>query len=155
MLSIQHETTIDASTEAVWEATVDIEALPEHTPTITYAVRLDGGPLAPGSRVRLKQPGQRSAVWTVTHMDRPRRFVWETRSLGMRTVGIHDIEGGPTTTNRLTVELHGRMAKLAGRALRPLIARSLAKENAGIKAAAESLGFDDPGRGGSTIATSD
>jgi len=36
---------------------------------MTSVERLDDGPITLGSRARVKQPGQRPAVWTVTELE--------------------------------------------------------------------------------------
>ena len=62
-MEISNSLFIQADAETVWALTVDVEALPALTPTISKASRLDHGPLAVGSRVRLKQPAQLGAIW--------------------------------------------------------------------------------------------
>jgi len=136
---VRHELEIRAPLERVWELTVDVESWPDVTPTVTAVERLDAGPLCVGSRTRLEQPGQPPRVWTVTALEPRRRFAWSTRLLGTTMTGAHELE--PTqagTRNALSVELTGRGSGLLGLLLRLPIARAIARENEGFRAAAES-----------------
>lgn len=133
-----HELTIHSPVSAVWQATLDLESLPDLSPTLTWLERLDSGPIEVGSAARLKQPGQRAKVWTVTTVRPEELFEWETTIAGVRTVATHRlaaVEGG--CRNTLVLTLHGRGAGLlrflAGRSMRA----ALAKENAGFKRKAE------------------
>jgi uncharacterized membrane protein len=130
--------TIDAPVERVWELTLDVEALPSITPTVTSVERLDDGPVQIGSRTRLAQPGLPRRVWTIEELDAPFRFAWATRLLGVRMVGIHELASAGEDRCELTlrVRLEGRGAglleSLGGRSM----ARALAAENAGFARAA-------------------
>lgn len=129
---------IDAPLERLWALTLDIESLPSVTPTVTAADRLDDGPVAVGSRARLRQPGLPARTWTVEVVDAPTRFAWATRLLGVRMVGVHELT--PTADGRceltLRVQLQGRGAGLLGRLGGANLARTLAAENAGFARAA-------------------
>ncbi len=129
---------IAAAVEDVWAMTVAVEGLPSITPHIQAATRLDEGPLAVGSRVRLKQSSARPAVWTVTEIDEPHRFVWESRVLGVRTVASRELEPVDEGTRQtLRVQLDGRGAALMASMAGSRIAASLATENAGFRERAE------------------
>ena len=137
-MKIQHSTQIDAPIERVWSLTVDIESWPEITPTVTSVERLDTGALMIGSRAELKQPGQGTKVWTVTELERGRRFAWSARLMGTRMTGRHLLaEEADGTRNTLEIEIEGKLAPLVGLLLRWPIGRALRQENAGFKAAAE------------------
>lgn len=130
--------TIDAPIEKLWALTVDIEAWPSFTPTMTSVRRLDDGPLTVGSSAVVAQPGLGKRTWTVTTLEPQRRFVWETRLLGARLVGIHELEaldGG--CRSRLVVEQSGLTSKLVGALAGGPIAKAIATENAGLKRRAE------------------
>jgi uncharacterized membrane protein len=136
---ITDELVIDAPIGAVWNLTVDIEGLPGVTPTVTSVERLDDGPLGVGSRARLKQPGQRPAVWTVTRFEPQSDFAWSSSFLGIRMVGGHHLEsvdGG--TRNTLSIELTGFGSGMMGRLVGGRIAEAIATENRGFAAAAAS-----------------
>ena len=64
-MRIEHEVTIRASVDDVWALTIDVEALPTITPTMTSVRRLDNGPIGVGSKAVIKQPGQAERTWTV------------------------------------------------------------------------------------------
>jgi uncharacterized membrane protein len=134
----EHSLAVDAPASVVWDFTVDIDNLPSVTPTITSVERLDSGPLAVGSRARLKQPRQAPAVWTVTELDEGRAFVWQTRRLWLTMVGAHRIEDlGDSCRNTLTLELNGWGSRLLGALLGRTVRSTIATESTTLKAAAE------------------
>lgn len=138
-MEVRHELEIEAPLERVWALTVAVEDWPRITPTVTAVERLDDGPLRIGSRARLEQPGQPSRVWTVTALEPPHRFAWSTRLLGHTMTGVHELEATDVgTRNELSVELTGGASILLGLLLRVPIARAIARENEGFRAAAES-----------------
>ena len=138
-MQLEHEVLIAAPVERVWALTVDIANWPKFTPTMQSVEPLDDGPVRVGTQARVKQPGQRPTVWTVSELNEGSLFAWGTTLLGVRMVGRHELYPAPEgTRNRLVLELDdGLRARiltaLVGRQLRA----SLAKENAGFKAAAE------------------
>lgn len=138
-MEITDTTIIDAPVERVWALTLDLEALPSTTPTVTEVERLDDGLVQVGSRARLVQPGLPRRVWTVEEVDAPHRFAWATRLLGVRMIGVHELaEAGPHRCRlTLRVVFEGRGAGLLARVGGRSIARSLAAEGAGFARAAE------------------
>jgi uncharacterized membrane protein len=137
-MRIEDDLELAAPTESVWALTIDIERWPQLMSTVTSVERLDPGPLRAGSTARLKQPGQRATVWTVSEVDPGRRFAWWARTQGMRVVATHTLTPtGTGTRNHLAIDLDGPAAPVLGRVLRRRIARVLAAENAAFKAAAE------------------
>lgn len=140
-MRIEHELVIKAPIERVWELTIGIESWPGITPTtITSVQRLDDGPLQTGSRTRLKQPGQRATIWTVTVVEPPHTFAWQARTLGVTMTATHTLtSSGPgTTTNRLAIDIDGPLALVLGGMFRRKIRQVLATENESFKATAES-----------------
>ena len=137
-MRIEHTIGIDAPVSEVWALTIDIETLPSLTSTITSAERLDDRPLTVGSKVRLKQPGQRERVWTVTALEPERLFAWSTRAMGTTMTATHELTGsGDGTNNTLRIDIEGALAPLVGALVKKPIAKALATENMGFKRAAE------------------
>jgi ligand-binding SRPBCC domain-containing protein len=141
-MEITHTIAIPAPVDRVWELTLDVERLPEITPTITSVECLDDGPVTRGTRLRLRQPSLPQREWTVEEVSAPHRFVWATRLLGMRMAAVHDL--APTDDGHceltLRVRFEGRGSTLLGTLSKRSIAASLAIENAGFAAAASDDG---------------
>jgi uncharacterized membrane protein len=137
-MEINNTITIDAPVERVWALTVDLDQLPAITPTVSAVERLDDGPVAIGSRARLRQPGLPPRVWTVEAVDEPRRFAWATSLLGVRMVGVHELTplDGERCQLTLRVLFEGRGSGVLARFGGASIARSLAAENLGFAQAA-------------------
>ncbi len=137
-MRIENTVTIAAPIEKVWDITLDVEKWPDHTPTMTSIQRLDSGPLKVGSKVQIKQPGQRAKTWTVTLVDPPTGFAWSTRMAGTTLTATHLLTPSQTgTTNSLRVDLEGPRKVALGAMLRRPILSAISKENEGLKAAAE------------------
>jgi uncharacterized membrane protein len=144
-MGIESSLVIAASVERVWELTGDVESWPKSTPTMTSVVRLDDGALRVGSKARVVQPRQRPATWTVTRIERPHLFEWETKVLSITITASHRLEAAPDACrNTLTVELSGfgslLLARLVGRKIR----EAIETENQGFKRTAETM-VDPPG----------
>lgn len=139
-MRIEHELTIPAPIDEVWEMTIDVESWPTMTPTMTSVRRLDDGPFGVGSQARIEQPKQRPRIWTVTRFEAPHRFEWQatlgtvTMTGGHELTSLDDDPAGAATRNRLTLDLtgfgSGLLARLAGRQL----AAAIATENEGFRA---------------------
>jgi len=137
-MRIEDSIDIAAPPERIWDLTVDVEAWPRHTASITSVERLDDGPLRIGSTAKIKQPGQGAKTWTVDTLEQGHRFAWSTRALGARMTGTHVVDAQPSgTRNTLRIDIVGPLAPLLG----PLVARPIRKalrmENEGFKRAAE------------------
>lgn len=142
-MDIKDTLEIAAPVDEVWALTADIESWPATTPTITSLERLDEGPLGVGSKARIKQPGMRPAVWTVTAFEPNRRFAWETKLATVTLRGTHELASTDAgCRNTLSIELaglgSGLLAALAGSRLR----KAITTENLGFKRAAESPSVD-------------
>lgn len=140
-MQMEHTIQIEAPIERVWALTTDVERWPDTTPTMTRVETLDAEPLQIGSEARIKQPGQPSRVWTVGVLDDTgddRTFSWSTRAFGCTMTGTHTLRSTPAgTANTLALDLQGRLAGVVGRLFGRPMRRSLEKENAGFKHAAE------------------
>lgn len=137
---IEHEIEIEAPVGVVWALTEAIEGWPDFTPTMTRIERLDDGPLAAGSRARVKQPWQREAVWTVTTIDPPTRFAWKRRMGPMTIVATHAlVETGRGCTQTLTVEMTGFGSAVFGVLSGAQIYGSLGAENKSFRRRAEEI----------------
>jgi uncharacterized membrane protein len=139
-MKIQHRIDIHAPIARVWDITLDVESLPDHTPTMTSVHRLDEGAMAVGSQARIKQPGQPERTWTVTELEPQRRFAWSTRAMGTTMTGIHEFEPSEDgTASTLSIDLAGPIAPLFGLLAGRAIRNAITKENNGIKTAAEAI----------------
>jgi uncharacterized membrane protein len=128
---------IDAPAELIWELNTDVERWPARTPTVQSVARLDDGPFRVGSRARIKQPGQRSATWTVTRMLPGHEFSWQSKRRGLVLTGTHRVEtAGPETRNTLEIEVTGPLSRVFGLLFGVAIRRALRLENAGFKSEA-------------------
>jgi len=140
---IEDELLINAPVDAVWQLTTDVEAWPQLSPTtMTRVERLDAvdGPMHVGSQARIKQPGQRPAVWTVTDYRPNASFVWETAVYGIKTVATHTLsEVDGSCRNQLRIEMTGRGSKLLGRLLAGRVRKTISTENRCFKAKAEAM----------------
>ena len=117
----------------------EVELWPEWAPTTTSVRRLDDGPLAVGSRVRVEQPRLPPTVYVVTELEPSRSFTWVASGPGVRATARHLLEDlGPGGTRvTLAVGLAGPVGVVMGRFYRRLTDRYLAAEAAGIKARSE------------------
>lgn len=140
---VEHQQLIAVSPSVVFALNTDIERWPALTPTITSVSRIDSGLLRVGSQARVKQPGQRVAVWTVDVLEPDRRFVWSTRMPGVQVVATHVVEVTPDgSRNTLGVDISGVVGALLGPLLRRKLRHVLATENEGFRRAAEEFGAE-------------
>lgn len=125
---------VAAPIERVWAETIDIEAWPEWTPTVTRARRLDGGPIGPGSRVLIQQPKLPPALWIVESIDPPREMKLRTGIPMMRVIAHHRIDPAPSgCAVTLTIRIVGFFSALLARATRDINVRYLELEAEGLK----------------------
>ena len=138
---LENELVIDAPVAVVWKLTEDVEGWPATTPTVTSVERLDSGPMRVGSTARVKQPGQRVAVWTVSSFRPDEEMAWGAKVFGVQMVGTHRLTpiGDDRCRNLLSIDMSGRGAALLGRVVGKRILAAITTENEGFKRAAEAL----------------
>ncbi|MGW4248115.1 SRPBCC family protein, partial [Nocardia sp. NPDC004722] len=90
MFEVTSETTADPG--RAWTALITVTDWPEWTASMTAVHPLDPGPLGPGSRVRISQPGLPALVWTVTDFREGVEFTWAAASAGVRTLARHRLD---------------------------------------------------------------
>jgi hypothetical protein len=129
---------IDAPPNGVMAILCDIDRWPEWTSTMTSVRRIDIGPLALGSRARVRQPKLLPAIWVVTEFDEKSGFTWMSRSPGVQVAAGHRVE---TTGNgcraTLSLQFSGLFGPLLARVLRGMNERYLTTEAKGLKERAE------------------
>ncbi len=140
--TVQYEVSddIDAPIEQIWSVLTDVERMPEWTSSMTHARRLDQGPLAVGSTVRIKQPRLPAAVWRVRELTPMRSFSWTATSGGITTDARHALAtgSGRTTTVTFTIRQSGLLAPLVGLLTAALTRRYVNAELQGLKSRSES-----------------
>jgi uncharacterized membrane protein len=139
--SVRYEVSaeIDAPPELVWSVLTDVARMPEWNSSMTLVERLDQGPFAVGSSVRIKQPRLPTAVWRVVELTPQRSFSWKTTASGVTTDAGHvlatALSGGTDVT--LTLGLNGLLAPLVGLLTSALARRYVDMELEGLKARSE------------------
>ncbi len=130
---------VEAPVEQVWEVLREVERWPEWTPTVTSVRRLDDGPLAVGSRVRVEQPRIPPTDYVATELEPSCSFTWVATGPGVRTTARHLLEELDTGGTRVTlaVEQAGPGGVVMGRFYRRLTDRYLTAEIEGIRARSE------------------
>jgi uncharacterized membrane protein len=130
---------VEAPVEQVWEVLLDVERWPEWATTVTSVRRLDDGPLAVRSRVRVEQPRIPPTEYVVTELEPRRSFTWAATAPGVRTTARHMLEDLGTGGTRVTlaVEQAGPVGVVMGRFYRRLTDRYLTAEAAGLKGRSE------------------
>ena len=131
---------IAAPPSLVWAVMSDVERWHEWTSTVTSITRRDSGPLAIGSRLRIRQPKLLPADWVVTEIAENRGFKSITRGPGVSVMAHHWIastDHGSRVT--LSIQFHGLLGGLIARMTHRLNNEYLAIEAAGLKRRAEAL----------------
>ena len=135
---------IDASARLVWDVFSDVERWPEWTASVTSLKALDGPGLAVGKRFEIKQPRLPRLVWEVTALDEGSSWTWEQRSLGGRTVAVHEVHPeGERTLVRQRLDQQGPVGSLIGRLMRGTTKRYLELEAQGLKARSRAIAWLD------------
>lgn len=133
------ETRVDiaAAPEDIWAVLVDVERWPQWTDSMSEVRLLGEGPLAVGTRVRIKQPRLPPTVWEVTSMEPLHSFSWTAAAAGMTTVADHRVTStstasGPVTVT-LTIRRSGALAPLVDLVLGGVTRRYVSMEAEGLK----------------------
>lgn len=138
--NVRHQVTVPiaASAEAAWLVLADLERWPTWTASMTRVERIGGGELAPGLRVKVKQPKLLEAEFEVTDATRGRAFTWVSKAPGIVTTASHDLadQGEGTSEVTLTFEMVGPLAGVTGLLFERLIRRYVQMEAEGLAKAA-------------------
>ncbi len=108
--------TINASQETIWKVLSDVSRWSDWTPTVTKVEVLDSPELKLGNRYKVIQPKLQPAEWTVTVLNSPSNFTWESKAPGMHMVAEHILasKGASQTELTLTFAFNGWLGKLIG-----------------------------------------
>ncbi len=137
-MRFEASTRIGATPQRVWQIYADVERWPEWTWSVTSVERLDTGPLALGSRVRIRQPRLPTTVWTVTELVPGHHFLWQATGLGTTSIGGHFVDAdGEQARATARLDQHGPGGALIGWLSAALTRRYLDLELAGLKNRAE------------------
>jgi len=134
---------IDAPAADVWAAMVDVERWPVWASQLKLLTRLDTGPLAAGSRVRVKPKGMPGSVWQVTDYEEGNCFTWASSlGPGMLVIGGHEVTAaGEGTDAEFWLEASGPLGKLLGPFLRRTVfSRNTRSATEGLKSYMEKRG---------------
>jgi len=131
---------IAAPRQRVWDVLSDLEAWPQRIDTVDVVELLTSGPVAVGTRLRMKQPKLPEGTWEVTVWDPPSYFEYRQRSSGVAIDAGHRVETleGDRSRLRLTLEMRGLLVPVMGLFYRDLTNRYMTLEAQGMKRAAES-----------------
>lgn len=129
---------IAAAPERVWAVMSDLDRWHEWTPSIRGITRQGGAPLAPGTRVVIRQPKFPPALWTITDVQPGRSFTWVSRGPGMTVTGTHALTPtGSGTRVTLTLRYEGTLGKVFARLTRGITERYVGYEAGGLRARSE------------------
>src|SRR4029079_6690572 len=131
---------IAAPRQRVWDVLSDLEAWPQRIDTVDVVELLTSGPVAVGTRLRMKQPKLPEGTWEVTVWDPPSYFEYRQRSSGVAIDAGHRVETleGDRSRLRLTLEMRALLVPVVGLFYRDLTNRYMTLEAQGMKRAAES-----------------
>ena len=131
---------IEAPQQRVWDVLSALEAWPQRIETVDVVELLTPGPIAKGSRVRLKQPKLPEGTWDVTVWDAPSYFEWTQKTGGTTGIAGHRVEalGEGRARLTLTLDMGGLLIPIMLLFYRDLTNRYMKLEAEGMKRAAES-----------------
>jgi uncharacterized membrane protein len=130
---------IAAPRETVWRILSHIAAWPEWLPTVVKVEPLNENSLCLGSRFVTHQPKLRPPVWTVSEIERPKRFVWVARLPGVEMLAEHAIAQKSSASSGVTLRLSFArlLGGIIGKLFRSVTESYLAQEAASLERAAE------------------
>jgi uncharacterized membrane protein len=131
---------VEAGQQRVWEVLSNLEDWPSHIETVDVVELTTPGPVAEGSRVRVKQPKLPEGEWEITVWDPPSYFEFQQKSGGVTNVAGHRVEALAEGRSRLTLSLdmRGLLVPVVALFYRDLTKRYMTIEAEGMKGAAES-----------------
>jgi len=126
---------INASQEAIWKVLSDVARWNEWTPTVTKIEVLDQPELKLNNRYKVYQPKLQPAVWTVTLLQPPSSFTWESRMPGMFMLAEHTLKPINASQTELTLKFafQGWLGEIIGRMYRKISESYLATEAQSLK----------------------
>lgn len=140
MPAYQTSITIDAAPECVWSILSEVTEWPRWLPTVASVEGLGAERLAFGARFKVRQPGLRPTIWTVSAIEPGRRFEWQAASPGVLMVGDHRLQrvSPDSTSVLLRFEFRGVVGGLLGLLFASTTRRYVDQEAAALKNATES-----------------
>lgn len=134
MVTYRDAIDVPALAPRVWDVLCDVEHWPQWTPSMTAVELLTAGPLAVGSRVRIKQPRLPTVEWTVDQLIPGRAFAWTARTAGTTSRADHSVTPA-ATSSRVEASLvqTGPLAGLLSVAYGRLTRRYLHQELHGLR----------------------
>lgn len=141
MLTYESSASINAALEIVWRALSDVTHWDHWTPTVTKVQALDQSELGLGNRFKVHQPDLRPAIWSVTAIQTPSSFTWESRSPGMVMIAEHTLQRSAAGRTELTLRFsfRGVLGAIFGRLSKSLVEGYLATEAVSLRRHVEAL----------------
>lgn len=106
-MKFEFSTQVDATPDDVWAVVADVESWPSITDSMDEVQVTSEGPFGVGSTAKVKQPKIPQLTWTVTDWRAGRSFVWQTKSLGVTIIAMHEVQATSEGT-RLTLGIRQR-----------------------------------------------
>jgi uncharacterized membrane protein len=138
-MRFEHEATINAPADLVWDVYSDVERWPEWTDSITRVQYVDGDTITVGARTRIEQPKLPKAEWEITEVEPGHSWTWASKAPGIKTIAVHEVTpaGSGKTRVRSEIVQSGPLGAIFGRLYAKLTRTYLAMEAAGLKARSE------------------
>jgi polyketide cyclase/dehydrase/lipid transport protein len=133
-------TNIAAPPQRVWQVMTDVDRWAEWTSSVTSIGRMDSGPLALGSRVRISQPQLPPMNWVVTQFEFEWKFTWVARRPLLTVTARHLLQQrGRNSRVSLSVAYDGLLSGIVARSHGPLTHHYLSLEAEGLKTRSEAV----------------